>query len=70
MKYSKLKHDLEILELNNKHELELLKIKHEHAKNELINKCTHKYDDGVTAREFAGDQRDNWTICGICKKVL
>lgn len=70
MKYSKLKHDIELLELSNKHELQLLQMKHEQAKRELLSKCHHKYDDGTSAYAFRGDQRDNWHVCDICKKVL
>ena len=70
MKYSKLKHDLEILELNNKHELELLKMKHQQAKMELINKCAHMYEDGTSARTSKGDQRETWYVCDICNKQL
>lgn len=70
MKYSKLKHDLEILELNHKHELQILKMKHEQARNELLSKCTHTYEDGTSARTFAGTQWDNWTECSICGKSI
>lgn len=70
MRYSKLKNDLEILELNHKHELELLKMKHELAKKELLSKCTHTYEDGTSAKQFAGTQWDNWSECSICRKTL
>lgn len=70
MKYSKLKHDLELLELNQKHELQILKLKHEQQRNELINSCNHSYEDGTSARETAGTQWDNYSVCGICKKNI
>ena len=66
MKYSKLKHDLEVLELNHKHELELLKMKHEQAKKEIMNKCLHTYEDGSSARVYKGVQWDSYYVCDIC----
>ena len=70
MKYSKLKNDLEVLELNNKHELELLKMKHEQAKKELISKCTHTYEGGASAITSRGSQWDFYSICDICGKSI
>lgn len=70
MRYSKLKYDIEILELNHKHELEMLKMKHEMAKKELLKTCTHRWDDGSSASEFRGTQWDNWNACAICGRLV
>jgi hypothetical protein len=70
MKYSKLKNDLEILELQHKHEISMLKMKHEQAVKELLNKCTHKYEDGTSAKVFEGVQWDYWYACDICGKTV
>lgn len=70
MNYSKLKHDLEILELNQKHELDLLKMQQEQTKKELLSKCTHTYEDGSSAKTFGGTQWDHFYVCDICKKTL
>lgn len=66
MKYSKLKHEIELLELNQKHEMDLLKMKQEQAKKELVSKCTHTYEDGSSANESRGGQWDPFHVCGIC----
>lgn len=70
MKYSKLKNDLEMLELQHKHEIALLQMKHEQSKNELLNKCTHKYEDGTSAESYKGVQWDSWRECSICGKTI
>lgn len=70
MKYSKLKHDIEILELNQKHEIELLKMQHTQARNELIIQCKHTYEDGTSAKNSRGNQWDMFYNCSICGKTL
>lgn len=70
MKYSKLKNEIEMLELQHKHEIALLQMKHEQAKSELMNKCTHKYEDGTSTRVGKGGQWNYWDECDICKKVM
>jgi hypothetical protein len=70
MKYSKLKHDLEIMELQHKHEIQLLNMKHEQARKELLIKCTHKYEDGSSAQGFRGSQWDNYNACDICGRRM
>jgi hypothetical protein len=69
MKYSKLKNDLEMLELQHKHEIALLQMKHEQTKKELLSKCTHKYEDGTSADTYKGTQWDSWRECAICGKT-
>lgn len=70
MKYSKLKNDLEIMKLQHKHELDLLKMKQEMTEKQLINKCTHKYDDGSSASVGKGTQWDWYSVCEICGSHL
>lgn len=70
MRYSKIKNDLEILKLQHKHEIELLKMKQEMVENQLIEKCTHKYDDGNSARAERGTQWDFYSVCDICGKQI
>lgn len=70
MKYSKLKHDLEILELTQKHELALLNASHKAQKTSLLSSCTHTYDDGSSTRKFEGTQWDSYYRCAICGKLL
>lgn len=70
MGYSKLKHELELLDLNHKHELKLLEMKQKNEKNELLNSCTHRYEDGSSASSFRGNQYDNYQACDICGKSL
>jgi hypothetical protein len=70
MKYSKLKHDLEVLELNHKHEVQLLNMKHEQDRSMLKSKCTHNYEDGSSAKEGNGVQWDMYYKCEICGKSL
>ena len=70
MKYSKLKHELEVLELSHKHELALLKMKQEQEKTQLLSTCTHSYENGTSARESRGMQWDYHNVCGICGKSL
>jgi len=70
MKYSKLKHDLEVLELTHKHEIQLLQMQHSQAKNELLNKCKHTYEDGSTAKTTIGMQWDSYQSCKICGKSV
>ncbi len=70
MKYSKLKNDLEVLELQYKHEITMLQINHEQAKRELLSKCTHTYEDGTSAKVFEGEQWNYHYKCGICGKTI
>lgn len=70
MNYSKLKHELELLELNHKHELKLLEMKQKNEKIKLLSSCNHKYEDGSSASSFRGNQYDNHQACGICEKSL
>lgn len=70
MGYSKLKHELELLELNHKHELKLLEMKQKNEKNALVNSCNHIYEDGSNAGTTKGDQRESWRVCSICNKSL
>lgn len=69
MRYSKLKNELEVLELKHKHENALLKMNHEQEKSELLNKCTHTYDD-TSAKCCDGVQLDLYYKCEICGKNL
>lgn len=66
MKYSKLKHELELLELTHKHEAQLMEMRQSDERSYLLNKCTHKYEDGTPSREFKGNQFDSFYSCGIC----
>jgi len=70
MKYSRLKHDIDILELNHKHEAQLLKMKQDIEKKELLSKCNHIYEDGTSARGMRGDQRDYYYVCEICGRSI
>lgn len=70
MRYSKLKHDIEVLELNQKHEMDLLSMKQEQARKELLSKCKHEYEDGTSAKVSNGMQWDLYYVCGICGKSL
>jgi hypothetical protein len=68
LKISNLKHQLEIMELNHKHEMELLKLKQNMEKEQLINQCHHKYDDGSSAFTWEGLQWNGYECCAICGK--
>lgn len=70
MKVSNLKHKLEILDLTHKHAMDVLRLQHANERKNLLASCNHKYDDGSTAGEFQGDQRDNWYACNICGETL
>jgi hypothetical protein len=70
MPVSTLKHKLEILDLEHKHAVELLKLKHTQERQELVKLCTHKYDDGTSAKNVKGDQREWYYECSICGKSL
>lgn len=70
MKYSKLKHDLELLELTHKHEAQLLEMKHNNERKELRSKCVHKYEDGSSASSFKGNQFDHYYACAICGDAI
>lgn len=70
MKYSKLKHDLELLDLNHNHDLKLLEMKQKNERAELLNSCNHIYEDGSSASSFRGNQYDNYRACDICGKNL
>lgn len=54
MKYSKLKQEIEMLELKHKHEMEVIMLRHEMEVDELKEKCTHKYEDESSAESFEG----------------
>jgi hypothetical protein len=69
MRVSKLKHDLEIMELNHKHEIEIIKMKHEMEKEQLLSQCTHKYDDGSSAYTWEGMQWNGYECCSICGTI-
>lgn len=66
MKYSKLKNELELLELNHKHEAQLMQMRQKSEKSYLLNKCTHKYEDGTSTSTFKGNQFDYFNECDIC----
>lgn len=70
MKYSKLKHEIELLDLNHKHSLELVKIKHEQERKQLLAKCIHKFEDGTTATSSHGTQWNSYSQCDICGKSV
>lgn len=70
MKYSKLKHEIDIMKLNHKHETDLLKMKHTMTEKELLKQCTHEYDDGSSAKRFTGTQWDEAHNCEICEQSL
>lgn len=70
MKYSKLKHEIELLDINHRHSLELLKVKNEQERKQLLDKCTHKFEDGTSATSSHGMQWDTYTKCDICGKSI
>jgi hypothetical protein len=70
MKYSKLKHEIELLELRHKHETEVMKLKHATELSELKEKCNHTFEDGTSARQFTGTQWDSHYTCEICGKTI
>ncbi|MFQ3543471.1 hypothetical protein Q7A53_05245 [Halobacillus rhizosphaerae] len=70
MKYSKLAHDIEIMKLNHKHEAQLLEMKQNMELNELLEKCTHTFDDGTSARKSEGTQWDSYCVCEICNEDM
>lgn len=70
MKVSNLKHELDVLKLNQKHEMELLKVKHDNELKMLKHKCTHMYDDKTTAKRCEGPQWDPYYRCEICGVML
>lgn len=70
MRYSKLKNELEVLELKHKHESARLHMNHQQEISELLNSCTHTFDDGTTARVANGVQWDLYYECAICGKTM
>jgi len=70
MQYSKLKNEIEMLELKHKHDMQLLKMQHEQDVKELKSKCTHTYDDGTSAKTWQGVQWDYYYNCAICNKTI
>lgn len=81
MTNSQLKNKLDMLAMNNKHEEEMLKMKQHQemeemrvkqsiAKKDLLDTCTHKYDDGNSAKTTGGTQWNHWNECSICKRTI
>lgn len=70
MKYSKLKNEMEVLELKHQHQMAELKMNQEEELRVLKRKCTHKYDDGTSARRSEGNQWDYYYVCQICNTTL
>lgn len=70
MKYSKLKNEIEVLELKHKHQLEELKMNQRNEMRLLKRTCTHKYDDGANAKRTEGTQWDYYYVCQICMEAL
>ncbi|GLO66233.1 hypothetical protein [Oceanobacillus kimchii] len=69
MKYSKLKNELELLEVKQRQELDLLKMKQEKELEDLRQTCTHTYEDGQLAKKDKGgwDYLNSYVECEICK---
>ncbi|UUV46223.1 hypothetical protein [Bacillus phage vB_BanS-Thrax2] len=70
MSYSKLKNEIEVLELKHKHQLAELQMKHRQEINALKITCNHTYDDGSSAKRAEGTQWDNYSQCKICNKIF
>lgn len=70
MKYSKLKNEMEVLELKHKHQLAELQMNQNEEMRLLQRKCTHTYDDGTSARKSEGNQFDIYYVCKICNTTL
>lgn len=66
--YSELKHKIELMQLTHKHEKVKLEMKQKNELEKLLSSCTHNYDDGRSAKEMHGMQRDYYYKCSICNK--
>lgn len=66
MKYSELKYKLDLMEIEHKYALDHIKMKQELAKKQLLSSCKHTWDDGSSAKDTHGNQRDYWYVCAIC----
>lgn len=67
MQYSKIQNEIELLELKHKHEKKQLEVQHTQELRALKSSCTHKYDDGTSAKTTEGTQWDWYYACKICK---
>ncbi len=65
---SKLKNSLELVKLRQAQELEDLKETHSQERAGLISRCTHCYDNGVSAVITKGVQWDYYYECSICER--
>lgn len=56
MKTSKLKYDIQALKLKQEYERKTLEMKQDLEHKQLVDTCTHKYDDGSSATTWNGTQ--------------
>lgn len=64
--FSKLKLELNRLADEEKYEIDKIKYEFQAKRRDLTSKCTHKYDDGRSAKTMHGDQRESYYKCAIC----
>jgi urocanate hydratase len=72
MGYSPLKYKIEEAKARHEHEKTQLAAKHKKEMNDLMNQCTHKYEDGSSAvNYYEGIHRmDFGKECAICKRRM
>lgn len=72
MGYSPLKYKIEEAKARHEHESSQLVAKHKKEMKELMNQCTHKYEDDKSAEVYweGHNRMDFGKKCSICKKHL